>query len=71
MHGAGAAIPGKPESALSKAFEAENRQMYKEMASLSARGSHRVVAGAHHVIHLEQPEALAKAIDQVLNAVKY
>ena len=65
------AIPGKPESALSKAFEAENRLMYKEMASLSSRGSHRVVDGAHHVIHLEQPEALVKAIDEVLNTVKY
>lgn len=62
------AIPGKPESALSKAYEAESRQMYKEMAALSLRGSHRVVAGAHHVIHLEQPEALVKAIDEVLNA---
>jgi pimeloyl-ACP methyl ester carboxylesterase len=64
------AIPGKPESALSKAFEAENRAMYQELAALSTRGVHRVVPGAHHVIHLEQPEAVVKAIDEMLNTVQ-
>jgi pimeloyl-ACP methyl ester carboxylesterase len=64
------AIPGKPESALSKAFEAENRAMYKEMATLSSRGSHRVVPGAPHIIHAEQPQALVKAIDEMLNTVQ-
>jgi pimeloyl-ACP methyl ester carboxylesterase len=61
------AVPGKPESALSRAMEAENRAIHKDIAALSTRGSHRVVPGSHHVIHAEQPEAVVKAIDDVLN----
>ena len=64
------AIPGKPESALSKATEAENRLIGKEMAALSSRGRQRVVAGARHAIHEQKPRAVADAVIEILNEVR-
>ncbi|MES2320344.1 MAG: alpha/beta hydrolase [Pseudomonadota bacterium] len=63
------ATPGKPESALSKATEAENKAIHKEIAALSSRGSHRIVPGAHHVIHEEQPQAVVNVIGELLDKV--
>jgi pimeloyl-ACP methyl ester carboxylesterase len=63
------AIPGQPESALSRATEAENRRIGKEIAALSTRGRQRVVPGAHHLIHDEQPQAVVGAITEMLNEV--
>lgn len=61
------AVPGKPQSALNKAFENENRKMHKEVAALSRRGSERVVPGAGHIIQADKPMAVVKAINEVLD----
>jgi pimeloyl-ACP methyl ester carboxylesterase len=64
------AVPGKPQSALNKATEAENLAMHKEIAALSTRGKHRVVPGTGHIVHLDKPEAVVAAIGEMLNEVK-
>lgn len=64
------AVPGKPQSALNKAFENENRKMHKEVAALSKRGSERVVPGAGHIIQADKPQAVVKAIHEVLDKLK-
>lgn len=61
------AVPGKPQSALNKAFENENRKMHKEVAALSTRGRQRVVPGAGHIIQADKPQAVVKAITEVLD----
>jgi pimeloyl-ACP methyl ester carboxylesterase len=61
------AVPGKPQSALNKAFEDENRKMHEEVAALSTRGSERVVPGAGHIIQADKPQAVVKAINEVLD----
>jgi pimeloyl-ACP methyl ester carboxylesterase len=60
------AQPGKPQSALNKAVEAENLAMQKEIAALSQRGTVRIVPGAGHIIHATHPQAVIKAITDVL-----
>jgi pimeloyl-ACP methyl ester carboxylesterase len=63
------AVPGQPQSALNKAFEAENRQIHRELAQLSTRGRERVVPGAAHAIQIQQPQAVVAAVDEVLGQV--
>lgn len=63
------AIPGKPQSALNKAMEAENQAIHQELAALSTRGKLRVVKGAAHVIQTDQPEAVVDAIAAVLSQI--
>jgi pimeloyl-ACP methyl ester carboxylesterase len=60
------AQPGKPQSALNKAVEAENVAMQKEIADLSQRGTVRIVPGAGHIIHATHPQAVIKAIADVM-----
>ena len=43
---------------------------HDEMAALSRRGSNRIVPGAGHQIQLEQPQAVAGAIAQVLELAR-
>lgn len=62
--------PGKPQSAANKATEKENLQIQKEIAALSTRGSQRIVPGSGHIIHANRPEAVVKAIDEMLNTVR-
>ncbi|WP_166882429.1 alpha/beta fold hydrolase [Massilia mucilaginosa] len=64
------AIAGKPQSDLNKATEKENYAIHKEMAALSTRSTHRVVAGAGHIIQADQPQAVVKAISDVLAQIK-
>jgi pimeloyl-ACP methyl ester carboxylesterase len=64
------AVPGKPQSAMNKAFENENRKMHKEVAALSTRGSERVVPGTGHIIQADKPQAVVKAINEVLDQLK-
>ena len=64
------AQPGKPQSALNKAFEDENFAIQKDIAALSTRGTQRVVPGASHVIHADKPEAVVQAVLEVLKQVK-
>jgi pimeloyl-ACP methyl ester carboxylesterase len=61
--------PGPKESALSRAFEADNRALHKELAALSTRGSQRIVPDSHHIIADAQPAAVAGAVDELLNLV--
>ncbi|MCE3602853.1 alpha/beta hydrolase [Massilia sp. P8910] len=64
------AIPGKPQSELNKATEKENFAMHQEMAALSTRSTHRVVPGAGHIIEADKPQAVIKAINDVLAQIK-
>jgi pimeloyl-ACP methyl ester carboxylesterase len=65
------AVPGKPQSALNKAFEDENRKIHIELAATSTRGRERVVAGADHGIPLQQPQAVVQAVTEVLDQVSH
>ncbi|HEY0063577.1 MAG TPA: alpha/beta fold hydrolase [Telluria sp.] len=64
------AVPGKPQSRLNKAMEDENLALHKEMAALSTRGQHRVVAGAGHIIQFDQPDAVTGAISAILDELQ-
>ena len=64
------AVPGKPQSALNKATERANEAMHKEVAALSSRGSQRVVPGAGHIVQQDRPEAVVKAITDVLDMLR-
>ena len=64
------AVPGKPQSALNKAFEKENRKMHQEVAALSKHGTERVVPGAGHIIQADKPQAVVKAINEVLDKLR-
>jgi pimeloyl-ACP methyl ester carboxylesterase len=61
------AVPGKPQSPLNKAFEDENRKIHLETAALSTRGREHVVPGADHGIPYEQPQAVVRAVNEVLD----
>lgn len=63
-------IPGKPQSDLNKASEKENFTIQKEMAALSSRGVQRVVPGAGHLIQVDKPAAVIKAVTDVLAQIK-
>jgi pimeloyl-ACP methyl ester carboxylesterase len=65
------AIPGKPQSALNKATEAENLALQKEIAALSTRSSLHVVAGASHIIQADKPQAVVDAVDEALDRAGY
>ena len=60
------AQPGKPQSALNKAVEAENQAILREIASLSSAGQLRRISGAGHVVHQNRPMAVVEAINEVL-----
>jgi hypothetical protein len=62
------AVPGKPQSALNKAFEDENQKIMQEVAALSTRGSLRRVQGAGHIIHDDKPMAVVEAVEEILAA---
>lgn len=64
------AVPGRPQSALNKATEAEHLAMQKELAAYSTRSSVRVVPGAGHVIQDFKPEAVVQAVNEVLGQVQ-
>lgn len=65
------AVPGKPQSALNKAVEAENLAIQKEMAALSTRSSLHVVAGAAHIIQADKPQAVVDAVNEALDRAGY
>lgn len=65
------AQPGKPQSALNKAFEAENLAIHTEIAALSTRASHHVVADASHIIQNDQPDAVVQAVSEALGRAGY
>ena len=62
-------VPGKPQSELNKATERDVLAMHDEIARLSSRGTNRVVPGAGHSIHVDKPQAVIDAIDEVLTQV--
>jgi pimeloyl-ACP methyl ester carboxylesterase len=64
------AVPGEPQSALNKATEHENQAMNKETAALSTQGSEQIVPGAGHIIQKDKPEAIIKAVRDVLARMK-
>ncbi|WP_157778815.1 alpha/beta fold hydrolase [Massilia violaceinigra] len=64
------AIPGKPQSELNKATEKENLAIHQEMAALSTRSTHRVVPGAGHLIQADKPQAVVKAVTDLLAQIK-
>jgi pimeloyl-ACP methyl ester carboxylesterase len=60
-----AALPAE-QPAQTAALEAFWNGSHDEMATLSRRGSNRIVPGAGHQIQLEQPQAVAAAIARVV-----
>jgi pimeloyl-ACP methyl ester carboxylesterase len=65
------AVPGKPQSALNKATEAENLAIQKDIAALSTRASLHVVAGASHIIQVDKPQAVVDAVNEALDRAGY
>ena len=59
-------IPGKPQSAINKAYEDEMLKSHQEITALSTRGVDFVVPGADHDIHLEKPHAVIDAVLAVI-----
>jgi hypothetical protein len=45
-------------------------QLHDDVAKLSSVGSNRRVAGAHHYIHLDRPDAVIDAVTEVLAAAR-
>lgn len=64
------ATPGKPQSPLNKAMEDENQKIMKEIAALSTQGTLRRIPGARHVVHEDKPEAVVKAIADIVAKVR-
>ena len=64
---AGGVNAGLPETVRRQADEAGSR-LHQEIAHLSSRGSQRVVAGSSHLMMLDQPAAIASAIEEVAAA---
>ena len=60
------ATPGKPQSAINKAYEDEMLKAHDEIVALSTRGVDYVVPGASHDIHLEKPAAVIDAVLAVM-----
>lgn len=63
-------VPGKPQGELNKATERDVMTMHDEIARLSARGRNRLVPGAGHSIHIDQPQAVIDAINEVLRQAR-
>jgi pimeloyl-ACP methyl ester carboxylesterase len=63
-----AALPAEPPARA--ALQALWNSGHDEMAGLSRRGSNRVVPGTSHLIHLEQPQAVAGAIARMVEQAR-
>jgi len=63
-------VPGRPQSTMNKAAETDIVATHEEVAHLSTRGSQRVVPGAAHSIHIDQPQAVINAISEVLGMAR-
>lgn len=63
-------IPGKPVSAMNRAGERDNKAVLDEVAKLSSKGSNRVVPGAGHAIHIDNPTAVVDAVFEVLSMAR-
>ena len=63
-------IPGKPQSDTNKAIEAANLALLTDVAHSSNSGEVRVIAGAGHVVQETHPDAVAKAVDDVMDRIK-
>jgi pimeloyl-ACP methyl ester carboxylesterase len=44
--------------------------LHRQSAELSRRGRHRIVAGTHHNIEIDDPQAVVSAVREVLQALK-
>jgi pimeloyl-ACP methyl ester carboxylesterase len=67
--GAGIAVPGFTPEQVSGVSAVWSR-MHDEVAALSTAGVNRTVAGAHHYIHGEKPEAVIAAVVEVVEAAR-
>jgi pimeloyl-ACP methyl ester carboxylesterase len=63
-------IPDQPQSAINKAIEEANFNVQKQYLKLTTHGVQRVVPDAGHVIQAEQPQAVTKAVLEVLKQVQ-
>ena len=63
-------VPGQPQGEMNKATERDVMAMHDEIARLSTRGRNRLVPGAGHSIHIDKPQAVIDAIDEVLGQVR-
>jgi pimeloyl-ACP methyl ester carboxylesterase len=62
-------IPGASPEQI-KAFDHAWYEMHNEMAALSTRGRQRIVPGASHYIHGDNPAAVIEAVSEVLTEVR-
>lgn len=63
-------VPGQPASGLNVAVEQAHKRLMDQAAAQSTQGVNRVVAGAGHAIHVDRPQAVLKAVDEVLAAAR-
>lgn len=63
-------VPGQPQGELNKATERDVMAMHDEISRLSTRGRNRLVPGAGHSIHIDKPQAVIDAINEVLGQVR-
>jgi len=61
--------PGVPEEVYARVASLK-RELQEELAALSTNSDHRVIAEAGHVIQVDDPEAVAEAIRDVVSAVR-
>lgn len=61
--------PGVSEETIARMQELRI-ELQEELADLSANSDHRTVEDAGHVIQMDDPDAVAKAIREVVNAVR-
>ena len=63
-------VPGQPQGEMNKATERDVMAMHDEIARLSTRGRNQLVPGAGHSIHVDKPQAVIDAINEVLGQVR-
>lgn len=51
-------------------FRQVRRRLHAELAGLSSNSDHRMVNGASHAVHRDEPDAVIAAVHDVLEAVR-
>ena len=64
-------IPGQPQSDANKAGEAANLALLVEVARSSTTGEVRVIPDAGHMIQQTRPDAVVRAVDELLARIRH
>lgn len=67
--GVGPRVPGATDEVLDAFYETW-MALQAELAALSTNSEHRIVEGATHYIHQDEPDAVITAVREVVNAVR-